>query len=204
MEILSYTHRNWFEPPQSDETFLRQRLVEEQENARKAHQARMEAEARCHIAERERDVYRLLARRWQSRLQALLQQQHQSGDSADSQADIEDEAIILNGRESAVIFGLGAMLRAFQSDSDEDTEDDDVRAMEAEEINEEGNVQEEIEGGVEPPDDDNYVFLSDEEEGPGMQDRSTSMVEDSPTQSSSKSLILRHQVRTVSISSDDL
>merc|ERR1711862_80166 len=55
--------------------FLKKRLLEEQSNAAKAQQARVDAETRCHVAERERDVYRLLARRWQSRLQFVLQQQ---------------------------------------------------------------------------------------------------------------------------------
>merc|ERR1712151_229176 len=73
LEILSYTHRRWFDSKESETEFLKKRLLEEQANAAKAQQARADAEARCH--ERERDVYRLLARRWQSRLQLVLQQQ---------------------------------------------------------------------------------------------------------------------------------
>lgn len=73
IEILSFTHRKWFEKETTTE-FLKKRLVEEQAVAAKAKQARAEAEARCQIAERERDHYRLLARRWQSRLQLFLNQ----------------------------------------------------------------------------------------------------------------------------------
>jgi hypothetical protein len=75
IEILSFTHRKWFEQETTTTEFLKQRLVEEQAVTAKAKQAQFEAEARCQIAQRERDVYRLLARRWQSKLQLFLQQQ---------------------------------------------------------------------------------------------------------------------------------
>lgn len=75
LEILSYTHRRWFDSKESETEFLKKRLLEEQANAAKARQALEDAEARCQVAQRERDVYRLLARRWQSRLQLVLQQQ---------------------------------------------------------------------------------------------------------------------------------
>jgi len=77
LEILSYTHRKWFDSKETETEFLKKRLLEEQVNAAKAKQALVDAEERCHVAERERDVYRLLARRWQSRLQlVLLQERH--------------------------------------------------------------------------------------------------------------------------------
>jgi len=75
IEILSFTHRKWFEQETTTTEFLKQRLVEEQAVTANAKLAKFEAEARCQIAQRERDVYRLLARRWQSKLQLFLQQQ---------------------------------------------------------------------------------------------------------------------------------
>ena len=70
-----------FAPEQSETDFLKRRLKEERAKVAKAERARREAEARCLSAERERAVYRLLARRWQSRLNALLSQQQQQQDS---------------------------------------------------------------------------------------------------------------------------
>eukprot|EP00540_Astrosyne_radiata_P004000 CAMPEP_0116841026 /NCGR_PEP_ID=MMETSP0418-20121206/10691_1 /TAXON_ID=1158023 /ORGANISM="Astrosyne radiata, Strain 13vi08-1A" /LENGTH=516 /DNA_ID=CAMNT_0004471397 /DNA_START=64 /DNA_END=1614 /DNA_ORIENTATION=+ len=222
MEILSFTHRDWFEPPESDESFLRQRLLEEQENARKAHLARMEAEARCHIAERERDVYRLLARRWQSQLQDLLRQQRENNGSGESNsnnnnssANEDTTSLILSGREQAVIFGLGAMLRGFQSDSDDDEIDSDNEQQQQQQGQNEMDAEEmshgeEQEGQIftesaaandnsndEDSDDDaNYAFSEDETE------RQSNALEKSRTPPA-RTITLRPQVRAVSLSADD-
>lgn len=199
MEILSYTHHNWFEPAQSEEAFLRQRLLEEQESARKAHQARLEAEARCHIAERERDVHRLLARRWQNRLQTLMQQQQQEdGDDGNGAFD-------LTRRErSAAMFGLGIMFRGFQSDSDEDSSDDENGInddMDAEAVEEQGEDEESIE---EDSDDEHFaVFPEGEEEAPDLEESEASMsLSPSSSPTTAKALVVRPQLRTVSFSTD--
>lgn len=52
-----------YEAPISEVEILKRRLKEETEKAELANKARLEADARCHMAERERDVYRLLALR---------------------------------------------------------------------------------------------------------------------------------------------
>jgi len=192
LEILSFTHPNWFELPQSEECILRQRLSEEQENSRNAHAARVEAEARCHAAERERDVFRLLARRWQSRL-LLLQQNRTDNDT------VGDEMLALHGRESGAIFGLGAMLRGFHSDdssseSDDDEDEQGGHEMDVEETNEDG--QDEADFGPDDDnddddDDENYIFSDEEVEEEGMS------LTSSPT-----ALFVKRQVRTVSVSED--
>lgn len=74
LEILSFTHRKWFAPEQNEADYLRRRLREEKAKVANAERMRREAEERCLAVERERAVYRLLARRWQSRLSTLLQQ----------------------------------------------------------------------------------------------------------------------------------
>ena len=79
---LVFSFCTGFEPAQSETAFLRQRLLEEQADAQRAHQGRLEAEARLHAVERERDVYRLLAHRWQSRLQTLLRERGGNAASA--------------------------------------------------------------------------------------------------------------------------
>jgi len=208
MEILSYTHRNWFEPPQSDEDFLRHRLKEEQENCRRAHEARMEAEARCQMAERERDVYRMLARRWQSRIHMLLQQQNNTSSAGDTDdINMEDDIMNLNGRETSAIFGLGPMLRGFASDSDEDSESsEDEGDMETEEIGQ-GQHQQALE---QESGDDNYAFFSEEEDIPEMEESESASslsegdVDGIPLNfpSASKGLVVQPQGRTISILDD--
>mmetsp|Transcript_28138 Transcript_28138/g.34255 ORF Transcript_28138/g.34255 Transcript_28138/m.34255 type:complete len:565 (+) Transcript_28138:150-1844(+) len=122
IEILSFTHRKWFDSKQTETQYLKKRLFEEQQNAAKAQQARIEAETRCQVAERERDVYRLLARRWQSRLQLILQQQRQLAErDATGGRNLQR---LVSGEERAAIFGLGAMLHP--ADSDDDDEDDET------------------------------------------------------------------------------
>ena len=70
-----------FDTEESEAVATKKRLLEEQSNVAKANAARLDAETRCHMAERERDMYRLLARRWQSRLNIVLQQQQYSSNS---------------------------------------------------------------------------------------------------------------------------
>lgn len=199
MEILSYTHRNWFEPPQSTEDFLRYRLKEEEDSCRKAHEARMEAEARCHMAERERDMYRLLARRLQSRMQIMLEQQNGENltENAIAAVDFEDELVNLNGTGT-----FGGMPHGFESDSDSDDDSDssdEEVAMETEESDQNQDIEE---------DDDNYAFFSDDDDVPEMDESTLSSSEISSDQSSPlrslspKALVVRPQPRTVSITDD--
>jgi hypothetical protein len=190
-EILSYTHRDWFEQARSDEDFLRQRLREEQETAREAQEGRLDAESRLHLAERERDVYRLLALRWQSRLRTVM---NERGDQ-----DVDDEAFV--GSEdvahvAAAVFadepisiglgGLSVLIRRFQaqySDSDNEAE---------EESDHQGRMEDDSES------EDDSAAMEDESEVTGP---SESMAESPPT---SQSLTVRTQPRTVSISSEDI
>jgi hypothetical protein len=210
LEIMSYTHRNWFEPEQSETAFLRRRLVEEQADAQRAHQARVEAEARCHAAEREREVYRLLAHRWQTRLHDLLRQR--GGDNsaaADNrtgtdivvrQDDMEAalEAIV-NERQAIVV---RAVLQRFQNDDEEEVEEEDSEMEEDADA-----MQEEI-----APLRSDEAFsdvASSEDDNARRNNRAYSVtMEDvdesdlSPT--TARAISSRPQVRTVSISSADL
>jgi hypothetical protein len=213
LEIMSYTHRSWFEPAQSETAFLRQRLLEEQADAQRAHQGRLEAEARLHAVERERDVYRLLAHRWQARLQTLLRER---GGNAASLANEEDDTVaagqtdmetaldtILSetvGRQAIVV---SATLRRFHAESESEEEEDHGSEMEEDDH----DMQEAV-----AADDDNAS--SDDING-GRSRRAYSVtMEDvdsdesdvmaSSTTGSAMSLASRPQVRTVSISSEDL
>ena len=125
---------------------MRRRLLEEQESASRAHQSRLRAEARCQIAEEERDVYRVLARRYQMRMEAALQRAGRRYTASDSDLDSEDEdveeeedhdeedqVVETHGppNERAVaapapaFSSLGEMLRSIHDQSeDEDDEDD--------------------------------------------------------------------------------
>ena len=145
MEVLSYTHRNWFEPRPSEEDLLRQRLKEEQAAVTQAQQARLEAEARLHMAEQERDVYRHLALRWQYRLQTVMNEQRSSNNAdsnqnQDNRHELDNDAMLLDDitQVASIVFanepvmlrlgGLGAMIRRFQQSRDEggnDNDDDD-------------------------------------------------------------------------------
>jgi hypothetical protein len=190
MEILSYTHRHWFEQPPSEVEFLRKRLADEQATLQRAQEARMEAETRLHVVERERDVYRLLALRWQSRLQALANERGTEidDDSLVGVDDIAEAASSVFANEPLILRlgGLRAMMRQFQhgnSDDDDDNEDED------EDNTNHGGMDEESEEET-----DDMEEATDEHETEAM---SVSPA-DSPVISG------RPQARTVSISSQDL
>lgn len=96
----------------------------------RTNQAKAEVEARCQRAERERDMYRLLARRWQSRLQAVLDEQR-NGLSASSNSAGATAAALQELQQEA----LGILNDSSDDDSEEDEEDeeDDVSMMEQDE-----------------------------------------------------------------------
>jgi hypothetical protein len=185
LEILSYTHHNWFEPSQSEEALWQQRLLEEQENSRQAQRAKLEAEALCLVAQRERDVYRLLAHRWQRRLQFILNQQR-----SEAGFDLESE-----GANLLAATTLGDQ----QSDYDDESSvehDMDTEATDETEQDEEDSIDEESE-------DESYILLADEEV-PDLEDSETSVATAThSTVSSVSALMSRPQLRTVSISEHD-
>lgn len=165
----------------------------------------MEMENRLQTVERERDVYRLLARRWQSRLQTLMRQKKRGNASAEGEDDGE---VLLTGRE---LFGLSDMfLQGFDSDEDDDddAEEDAQSAQDEDDHMEEDQHMEEAE--AESFDDAEYNFEEtgeDEEEEETWEEASSQPMDTESTSmspGSSKALALRPQIRAVSISSDDL
>jgi len=199
MEILSYTHRDWFEPPHSDAEFLKLRLVEEQAAAQRARDALQEAEARLHMAERERDVYRLLAMRWQARLQSVTHGRSNGDADAEDNSligmdDIAEaaSAVFVNEPMTLSLGGLRAMMRRFENDSD-DGEDDEEEDAEAEESD--SDHQNDMDHEIEVDEEASVM-----EEASEINESESMAV--SPT--SSSALVIRAQVRTVSITGDDL
>jgi protein-L-isoaspartate(D-aspartate) O-methyltransferase len=182
MEILSYTHRDWFKAPENEIEYLKRRLKEEQANAEKANLARLEAETRCHLAERERDVYQLLARRWKARLNSQLGQE--LNNESDNNMEEAAAAMLLGGgaRDNANVSIVG-LFRRFHARMEQDDDDDDDDAMEEDEEEESYNSEE----------------MAD-----GNEDESTAFVVTSQAQRvASSSKLLRPQVRTVSIAGED-
>jgi hypothetical protein len=219
MEIMAYTHRDWFEAPQSELMVLRRRLAEEQANSQRANTRRLEAESRCHIVERERDVYRLLARRWQSRLDSLLNQRGGDGDSvlseSESVADAAASNLLLGGREQAAIFGFEGIFRRFSnrsasyesSEDDNDEDDDHDEDIEVSEENEARLMEEDIDAMNEEDmfDDDTDGSLSSTGNELPVERAGSSVAQQmAMSAETAKVIASRPQVRTVSISGPDL
>lgn len=77
LEVLSFTHRDWFVPSETMEA-LRQNLKQEKVAKMNAVRAHREAEERLQSAMRERDAYKLMVDRLTARLRS---QEDSSGDS---------------------------------------------------------------------------------------------------------------------------
>jgi hypothetical protein len=164
-----------FAPEQNETDFLKRRLREEKAKTAKAERARQEAEARCLAAERERAVYRLLARRWQSRLNALLsqQQENEQGESEQHQHQAAEDLFNLLGAETdqnnnAVLVRVGdrstlAGLRSLIQEQLRDVNSD----VEEEEEEEEDDSAEEEEGEAIDMEEDHSVEDDEEENGEG-------------------------------------
>lgn len=203
MEILSYARQDWFEQPRSEEELLRRRLQEAQLAAQRAHEARTEAESRLQLMERERDVYRLLAQRWQRRLQTVMGERMETGTSVGSGvgdddvfAGIDDvAAAAVFGANEPLIFRWGPVVRRFQRNAEDDDEQEDDEG-ESENGNSEGEDQDDDQDNM----DEDSESSSDESET--MNDESMESMAASPMLASSISV--RPQLRTVSITSEDI
>lgn len=156
---------------------MRRRLKEEQDNAEKANLARLEAETRCHLAERERDVYQLLTRRLKARINAQLREE--LNDNVEEAA----AAMLLDGSENISLFGLFRRFHEMEQDLDDEEEDDsddeDILEQDEEDVMEEDSLE------------SNQGMIDEEDVPPHVA-------------SSSASKILRPQARTVSISEDGI
>jgi len=171
MEILSFTHRKWFDSEETEMSRTKKRLFEEQSNASKAYVAQLDAERRCLVAEKERDVYRLLAKRWQSRLNLVLQQQRQiylartqnSLSTAERQAS---SRVSMAENEMATLFGLDTMMNMDMGESDED---DEILSFGAHDSSDDSSDEEE-ESVENDTDEEHVVEVSSENEDHQMED----------------------------------
>ena len=197
----------------------------------------MEAEARCQMAEEERDVYRVLARRYQLRLEAALRRSGRSEEEANSDIEEDEEEAgeamaplggrALSGREQAVIFGLGAMLRSMQYESggedDDDDDDDDIDEddgngeggdIEAHQDNGRSSGEGMMDEDTSVQEQEGSIALMEEQ---GSEDNENEIENDGENRTSffpleaqgmamphSSALVVRPQRRTVSITSEDL
>jgi len=222
LEILSYTHRRWFAPEQNETDFLKRRLREEKAKTAKAERARREAEARCLAAERERAVYRLLARRWQSRLNALLSQQQESeqGESEQYQHRAAEDlfnlldagmgqnnnAVLVGDRST--LAGLRSLMQGELSGVNSEEEEDSSSEDDGEAIEMEEDHSDEEEGDAEEDaneDEDLLEFFADENESvTSGRDRNNSVVMEDVEDLVATGQRSADQPRTVSVSSYDL
>ena len=165
--------------------------------------ARREAEERCAAAERERSVYKMLARRWQSRLDTLLNEHEEQGNDNDAEQDLldladgirnDDETAVVNNRNRSALSNLRDILQNINSDDEEEEEVEDMN-MDLEEENE--NIE-----GDEVDDEDEFASAVEEEEDINEEDfDDDSVVMEDVDTSMEES---RAKPRTVSVSSDDL
>lgn len=199
-----------FEPLPSEVHILRQQLLEEQETSRKAQLAQRLAEDqlhharnRLHIAQRERDAYKLLARRWQARLRDMIMEQHGEHMKVSADSD-EDDVDFYEGRQQLRISGLSAAFWEFERNS-ESSSDEEVE--EASQMDDEMNIE------GDSNNDGSYSSSSENEQednAPPIQNTNRSFEStndrghDSSVPTASPSAVaLRPQVRSVSDHSDD-
>jgi len=164
LEILSFTHRKCksmylflilikhpsymfitiigFDNKRTDLFSMKKRLIEEQNNVAKAFAAKLDAERECLEAKRSRDVYRRLARRWQSRLYRVLCSQRNRNKSNEPNTVSQDLTTLARLDEMNNLFGYESLLEIeddimFFGDNESSDE------SEAEHQGEEENPQEE-------------------------------------------------------------
>ena len=177
---------------------MRRRLAEEQANLERANQAKQAAESRLKLAERERDIYKILARTLRSRVRAS------SMEGSNDYETIEETAaaMLFDERESLPTFGLGRVLRRMaQGGNDEemgDDRDEDFEFSEEEESDDDDNMSEsmdDVDGSnneeVDSDDDGFSIVLEHHDQNPEVE--GTSTISNIPSYS-----------RKVSVSEEDL
>mmetsp|Transcript_24200 Transcript_24200/g.51399 ORF Transcript_24200/g.51399 Transcript_24200/m.51399 type:complete len:491 (-) Transcript_24200:2821-4293(-) len=198
VEILSFTHRNWFDVPMNEVDFLKKRLTEEQANVQAANQAKIEAESRCRLAERERDIYKILARTLRSRLTSSMPE---GSDSSDDIIVSETAlGMVFRGRESFATFGSGRLLRRLAQDINDEEMGD--AGDEEFDFSEDDDDDDDMSETMEDDDDDD----NDEEDSDN--DESLSVSSDHRNHFVPVNLTMLHNLRaegrTVSISEGDV
>ena len=199
--IFTCFSQKGFDVPMNEVDYLRRRLAEEQDNVQRVNEAKQEVETRCQLAERERDIYKTLARKLRSRLNSSLPDG--SNNSNEFIGEIAAE-MILGEREPFSSFGLAQMLRIVaQERNDEEMlgedVDEDFEFSEEENDDDDDNnddmseAMDDIEGDDEEDSDGDVSLL-------GALDPQNPIVDGDSTLSSD----IRSQNRTVSISQDDM
>lgn len=151
-----------FNVPMNEVEFLKKRLAEEEAKAERANEARREAEARFRLAERERDVYKVLARTLRSRL---------SEGSVRSSEVMEESAteMLLGGRETFLSFSLGQVLRLLSRERDDEEmeegeeEDDDFLEDDDDDDDEMSDAMDDSDDEEEGSYDESLVAASEDE-----------------------------------------
>lgn len=201
LKVLSYTTRDWFEPPRDAEQLLRRRLRDEEAALRQAEQARQRAETRLAVMERERDFYKSLALRWQARLRNAVGED--AADDADDGLLGTDQVLVRmqdgGGRNFLRLFGARlrrANRRLLRGDSDAEDEDHISDDEEQEDVD-----LEDHESVQDVDDDDHDDDDDDSQEEVHMEDVvETAAMEEEVAFSAPMG---RAQVRTVSISGEE-
>jgi hypothetical protein len=201
MEILSFTHRDWFAQPHSEVEVLRRRLEQEQLAVRRAQAAQRDAEARLRTIERERDGFRAMALRCQTRLQFIMAER--GGDADNLLEDDEiSESIVSSLRRDAMILrlgGMGAIMRQLRNDSD-DLDDEDEIAEDDEDIDDQIDASARVDDMESESDDDHSSAM---DEAPEYAETIEYGMIVAPSSSPGGASIMQgRQARTVSISND--
>lgn len=169
--------------------------------SQKAEEGRVMAESHLYIAERERDFYRLRARRWQTRLQNMIRQQRGEHMNIASDSDEDSTFAIHSNGEDFAIHGLAAILRAFQGDRG---------PSEQEQMGDEMSFDDQTSQEQDFNDVVQYDFSSVEDEEPPREgvtrSRHVSIEVQNQTMlpNNARPLVLRPQLRTLSGSRDDV
>lgn len=194
MEVFSYTTRDWFEQPCNTEDLLRRRLKEEQDALRAAQEARQRAEARVMMMERERDLYKLLLLRCQTRLrtalgdqavpeEALLLADGVGDDDGDEEEEDDAPQFMVAGRQGGFLRALRLLRRTVAGNNHRDEEEESHEDVDLEESE----------------DDTSETAM----EAEAHDDDGAPMEEDTELFSAAVAVAARPQARTVSISGDD-
>lgn len=182
-----------FRAPLSEADLLRQQLREEREKAELANRARLEADAKCHLMEKERDIYRLLARRAQRIPEERRTSRRQAEDDMETEAIEDAAAALILGGGSLHGLGLRNIFRRFQN-----------QAMVEDEIEEDHGDSSSSSDRMDEDDEDDDEVTEESSSSQSTSVRDPLDTQEESHQNSSEALKESRRVRAVSIAKGDI
>uniref|UniRef100_A0A7S3V953 Protein-L-isoaspartate(D-aspartate) O-methyltransferase n=1 Tax=Chaetoceros debilis TaxID=122233 RepID=A0A7S3V953_9STRA len=226
VHIFSFANRNWFNKEIGELPILRRSLRYEQNAAAEANLELAQLQARNALLEREREICMNMMRRWRTQMQYSLQQRESYATRQPQSSSMEEDPLLLSAQ--SLLNETNAIISTYRirpqgmdvdhMDDDDDDDDDEDNDDDDDDDNERGMMDLDSQSGehqVEESDEDNddndnrrhsFDMIDAEEREHDHERQHEEVVRHhlNPVTAIIHSIVERPQIRSVSITNEDL